>query len=128
MDLTELKEKYPKSLQANTGEVEETYTLINSFFDDITYLIDSKKERELEPKDKRVRIHPSFKRELYYLLQPSFTKQKESLRNPERSSDKTCHILKYNNRMIATVIEIRTENNYHDFMFSEQIERILKEN
>jgi len=126
MEYEDIKKKYPSSRRCNTGEAGPIYSSIDSFFDDITFFIDSKSEHLLSLRDEKVGIHPCFERRIYYLVSPSFATDQDVIKNPERISDQTSHILKYKDKTVAAVIETRTVSNFHDFAFFERIEDVLK--
>ncbi len=127
MNYEELMEKYPCQVVCNTGEAHPTYRSIGEFFDDITFLVDSKTGQDLRPNDERVRIHPEFERLVFYLIPPNFATNQKAISNPEQISDQTLHLLRYNNRNLASVIETRTDFNMHNFTFFERIKDAIKE-
>ncbi|MEA3248683.1 MAG: hypothetical protein U9Q73_03190 [Nanoarchaeota archaeon] len=127
MEYENLKEKYPSLRKCNTGKANSIYESIESFFDDITFLIDSKLEHLLKQNDQRVKIHPRFERTSYYLLPPSFATNQEAIKNPENISNQTFHVLKYKDETLATVAETRTEINSQEFVFFERVSEVLKQ-
>ena len=100
--------KTPKSQTYNTGDQGEGYNQIKKFFDSII------KEDLNLPKN-----HPHIEIKVMgmYLL--------DKYRNKARTNENT-HMLLYQQRVIATVIETRTDSNYVNFDFFQNLETITQ--
>ncbi|MBT4165657.1 hypothetical protein HOE04_01310 [archaeon] len=96
--------KTPKTQIYITGEQVNGYNQITKFFDSII------KEKIKLPKN-----HPHIElrvRGMYRL-------------ENEAKTDECTHMLLYKEKVVATVIETRTDNNYVQFNFFQNLERLL---
>jgi len=120
---------YESDLRCITGEARAIYRLIPLYFDEVVKKIDGELEGLLTPEmgiDK-IRTHPHFDHRDYYLVSQKWMENDTyRLESPEQWFDEHLWILKYEDSVVASVIETRDDFNYHRFTFSDNIPNVLR--
>jgi hypothetical protein len=102
----------------NTGEQSEIYSMIDDFFDALQRKIDERYDNLLA-QNPNLRLHPLFERRVYGVRPLEFRPE------DHQKPDDVIHMLLYHDRVVAVVTEQRTNLNYVQFSFFDNLESVL---